>query len=286
MRRSHSRGSAACARRASRCWRSCGAGSGPTGGRRTSTSPRARSRRSPRWAGRQRPRGSAWARGRPHRRRCGPRPHGRPGRVPAVVERCVGGGFGDNVRPRGTTMNRALRGVAVAVLLVLTGMFAGACGGDPEPNIPVERLPDVRPNLPEVPTIPPPPHPVQYPDSTYSVYGIRRRMAQTLNTEASITGYIVEIYIPPECPEGRTCPPAAAPHMWIADVRGEADDGKRLMVVGYAENQAQIDEAIDLARRGRTPELDPENPTIPIPVDFVVGAKIKATGRFARISGA
>ena len=183
-------------------------------------------------------------------------------------------------------MNRALRAVSVAVLLGLMGIFVGACGGEPEPNIPVERLPDVNPSLPEVPTLPPPPHPVQYPDSTYSVYGLRRRMAQTLNTEASITGYIVEIYVPPECPEGRTCPPAAAPHMWIADVQGEADDGKRLMVVGYAENQAQIDEAVELASRNRYVPPDPASGILPIPTDFAVGAKIKATGRFTRISGA
>jgi hypothetical protein len=183
-------------------------------------------------------------------------------------------------------MNRALRAVvAVSVLLGLMGMMA-ACGGDPEPAIPVERMPDVRPNLPEVPTIPPPPHAVQYPDSTYSVYGLRRRMAQTLNTEASITGYIVEIYVPPECPEGRACPPAAAPHMWIADTQGETDDGKRLMVVGYAENQATIDEALELAARNRYVPPDPASGILPIPIDFAVGAKIKATGRFTRISGA
>lgn len=183
-------------------------------------------------------------------------------------------------------MNQVLRRVTPVVLLALGGVIFSGCGGEAEAKVNVERLPDVRPNLPEVPTLPPPPFAIQYPDSTYSVYGVRRRMSQTIDHEVSITGYIVEIYAPPECPEGRTCPPAAAPHMWVADTATEADEYKRVMVVGYAENQASIDEAIEQARRGRTPPPDPENPITPIPVDFAVGAKIKVTGRFTRLSGA
>ena len=183
-------------------------------------------------------------------------------------------------------MNRVLRGVTPVVLLALGGVIFSGCGGEAEALVNVERLPDVRPNLPEVPTLPPPPFPVQYPDSTYSVYGLRRRMSQTLDHEVTVTGYIVDIYAPPPCEEGRTCPPPAAPHMWIADTQGETDEGKRVMVVGYAENQASIDEAIEQHRRGRTPPPDPENPITPIPVDFAIGAKIKQVGRFTRLSGA
>ena len=58
------------------------------------------------------------------------------------------------------------------------------------------------------------------------------------------------------------------------------------MVVGYAENQAQIDEAVELAQRGRYVPPDPASGILPIPTDFAVGAKVKATGRFTRISGA
>ena len=43
-----------------------------------------------------------------------------------------------------------------------------------------------------MPTIPPPPHPVQYPDSSYSVFGLRRRAATTMDTDVQVTGYIVE----------------------------------------------------------------------------------------------
>jgi hypothetical protein len=104
-----------------------------------------------------------------------------------------------------------------------------------------------------------------------------------MDTEVSVLGYIVEVYQPPECPEGERCPLPSAPHMWIADTAGEAEAGKRLMVVGYAENQAAIDEAIKEAERGRTPEPIPGVP--PIPTDFAVGAKVKVNGRFTRVSG-
>ncbi len=179
-----------------------------------------------------------------------------------------------------------LRGVlALAAPLVATTLVAG-CGEGPASDLVIEALPDVSPSIPNVPTIPPPPYPVQYPDGSYSVYGVRRREATTMDHDQTITGYIVEIYTPPECPTGRTCPPPAAPHLWIADARDVPADGQRLMVVGYAENQAAIDEAIENARRGRTQPPESESGMIPIPTDFNVGNKVKVTGRFARLSGA
>jgi len=189
-------------------------------------------------------------------------------------------------------MNRSMRGFGVALCAAaVLGTLTIACGDDgaAASDLTVERLPDVRPNLPEVPTLPPPPHPIQYPDNSYSVYGLRHRMRNTIDSDVEVTGYIVEIYEPPECPEGERCPVPAAPHMWIADTQNETDAGKRLMVVGYAENQAQIDEAIEDAERGRAEELTEEQIAMgmrPIPTDFHVGNKVKVQGRFVRISGA
>jgi hypothetical protein len=119
--------------------------------------------------------------------------------------------------------------------------------------------------------------------SDYTVYGLRARARTTMDTEVTLLGYIVDIYQPPECPDGDRCPPASAPHMWIADEPGEAEASKRLMVVGYAENQVAIDDAIKEAQRGRTPEPIPG--VVPIPTDFAVGAKVKVNGRFTRVSG-
>lgn len=178
-------------------------------------------------------------------------------------------------------MKAQLRCVAGIALLLVVG-----CGEQAASDLTIERLPDVNPQLPDVPQLPPPPHETQYADQSYSVYGVRRRSGQTMDNEVSVTGYIVEIYQPPVCEEGRTCDPPAAPHLWIADTREPAADEPRLMLAGYAENQTQIDEAIELHERGRDPEIDPESGIIPVPYDLAVGAKIKVRGRFTRMSSA
>jgi hypothetical protein len=198
---------------------------------------------------------------------------------------------------RSSIRSRALRASSALALSVslpwaslaaplLAAPVLSACEGGPAPDLVIEPLPEVSPTLPAVPTLPLPPYPIQYPDTSYSVYGVRRREATTMDHDQTITGYIVEIYLPPECPEGRTCPPPAAPHLWVADARDVAADGQRLMLVGYAENQAAIDEAVENARRGREQPPESETGIIPIPTDFVVGNKVKVTGRFARVSGA
>lgn len=175
----------------------------------------------------------------------------------------------------------------LACVLALSGAACWTgCGEKAASDLNIERLPDVNPSLPDVPQLPPPPHEVQYGDDSFSVYGVRRRALTTMDTEVAVTGYIVAIYVPPECPEGRTCAPPAAPHLWIADTRDAGENGDRLMVAGYAENQQQIDEAVELARRGRYQPPDPETGILPIPTDFAVGAKVKVNGRFTRVSGA
>lgn len=177
-------------------------------------------------------------------------------------------------------MNRTTR---VASGFVLTAALVACNGGPGGSSVQVERLPDVQPQLPQVPTLPPPPHPVTYPDGTYSVYGLRKRIRTTIDTEVEVSAYIVGMYQPPECPQGQECPLPVAPHMWIADTAGETDELKRLTVVGYAENHDMLNEAIAKAQRGQTPEV--LEGMLPIPTDFAVGAKVKLKGRFAYISG-
>ncbi|MCA9603724.1 MAG: hypothetical protein KC417_16950, partial [Myxococcales bacterium] len=58
-----------------------------------------------------------------------------------------------------------------------------ACDQAAASDLQVERLPDVKPNLPAVPTLPPPPYPVTYADSSYSVYGVRKRGNTTMDTD-------------------------------------------------------------------------------------------------------
>jgi hypothetical protein len=176
-----------------------------------------------------------------------------------------------------------IRGIlSVALLTALLG-----CGEESKLN--VERLPAVQPSLPPVPTLPSPPHPTTYPDASYSVWGVRSRIGQTLDQEVALTGYIVDVYTPPDCDRRLPTCRVLAPHMWVADTRIPADQiqaqrGKQVMVVGYAENQEQLDEAMEQAARGRYVPPEPDSGLLPIPTDFIVGNKVKVTGRFALVS--
>ncbi len=182
-------------------------------------------------------------------------------------------------------MTKVFRFLCLTVVLFGVGLLLG-CEQGPKTEVQVEKMAALKPNLPSVPTLPPAPHPTQYSDQSYSVYGLRRQIRNTIGSEVSVTGFIAKVYQPPPCPEGQTrCPVASAPHMWLADSPDEPDKAKTLLVAGYAENQGQIDEAVEMAFKGQEPELPPESTgLLPIPVDFFKGAKIRVKGRFAYIS--
>jgi hypothetical protein len=149
-----------------------------------------------------------------------------------------------------------------------------------EPEAEAEQLPEIVPNLPEVPTLPPPPFPTTYADESYSVYGLRQRPGKVLDLDLGVTGYIVEIYEPPACKKRNKeeCPKVAAPHMFIADTADQKDRAEQLLVVGYADNQEQLQRA----RRGRkTTTIAGE---VVVPKDLAVGNKVRVKGHFTLIS--
>lgn len=171
--------------------------------------------------------------------------------------------------------------IILCALLGTAPLVAG-CEQGASANVEVEKLPDITPNLPEVPTLPPPPHPVQYDDQSYSVFGVRRAMRRTLDTDVSVTGYIVQVFQAPDCnPKRSECPPPPPPHFFLADTPTETDATKRLLVAGYAENQAEVDKAMRRARRVRRRA----NGEGAIPVDLYPHAKVKVSGKFAHVSG-
>jgi hypothetical protein len=163
-------------------------------------------------------------------------------------------------------------------------------------QVAVEKLPDVKPNLPPVPTIPPPPFPIQYSDQSYSVYGLRRAIRRTIGNEVTVTGYIAKVFIPAVCPpegtpakEAKTfkCPLPPAPHIWVGDTKQETDNTKMVLIGGYAENQKAIDDAIAESKKPKKKAAPPEDTgLIPVPADLFQGAKIKLKGRFSYMSGA
>ena len=166
------------------------------------------------------------------------------------------------------------------------GSLAG-CEQTAQAKVQVEKLPEVKASLPPVPTIPPPPKPIQYPDQSFSVFGLRRTKARTIGTELSVTAYIAKVFVPPVCPENEKCPLPSAPHIWLGDEKTEADPGKLVIVAGYAENQAAIDEAIKESKKPKKAAPPPEDTgLLPVPTDLFPGAKIKLKGRFSYMSGA
>jgi hypothetical protein len=181
-------------------------------------------------------------------------------------------------------MNRARRAWLLSPVLAAALLGGVACDTQQASAVEVEKLPDIKPSLPAVPTLPPPPHPVQYPDNSYSLFGLRKRVKNTMDTEVELTGYVVETYVPPECPKDKVCPQARAPHVYIADTKAETDVNKRILLVGYAENQKAIDEAIADAKRGKKQEVVPDGP-LPIPTDLFPGAKVRVKAQFTRVSG-
>lgn len=166
-------------------------------------------------------------------------------------------------------------------LVLVFGAFAGcdAVGGS---SLLVERLPDIEPNLPAVPRIPPPEFPAVYEDGTYSVYGARQRAREANGEEIELTAHIVRIYHPPRCEAGETCPRPLAPHIFIGDKMG-ADERDLMMVVGYAANQAEIDDAIRQGARGA--ERVRAQGMVPVPRDFSPGNKIRLKGALSLMSG-
>lgn len=181
-------------------------------------------------------------------------------------------------------MNKSFRVLISAVILLGMGALWG-CEKTTEAKVQVEKLPEFKPNIPTVPTLPPPPHPTQYPDGSYSVYGLRKMLRDTINTAVTVKGYIAKVYQPPPCPEGKRCETPAAPHLWVADTPNEEDETKLLLVAGYAENQGQIDEAIEAAMKGQPLEVPEGSDAPPIPVDLFRAAEVKFQGRFAYSTG-
>jgi hypothetical protein len=163
-----------------------------------------------------------------------------------------------------------------------------ACEQTAAAKVPVEKLPDVKPSLPPVPTIPPMKQPVQYSDQSYSVEGLRKVKNRTLNSEVNVTGYIAKVFVPPECPPEGKCPLPSAPHFWMSDAKGETDPTKLVIVAGYAENQKAIDDAMKEAKKPKKASAAPPEDTglLPVPTDLFPDAKIKLKGRFTFMSGA
>ncbi len=86
--------------------------------------------------------------------------------------------------------------------------------------------------------LPPPPSfaasdiPLKNPDGTYTVHGLRKLKAETLNKEVKVKAFLLEVYQCPVCPKGQTCKLCDQPHFWVGD-KPDTKKEKSMMVVDY-----------------------------------------------------
>ena len=131
-------------------------------------------------------------------------------------------------------------------IFLLSAAFAlasTACDKKDAPaGAPAEVLPQIKVELPPTPNFEEGKAPETWSDSdcsdAYSIYGLRDKIDDRVKegkagTNIEVCGWVQEIYVPPECPEGEFCPPGKQAHVWVTD--GENTIGKKraMMVVNY-----------------------------------------------------
>lgn len=178
---------------------------------------------------------------------------------------------------------------AILVVPVLAAcLIQAACeneegGGGAAPV--VEQIDGYKPNLPPIPKIPRPNVPETYNDGSYSVYGLRKNMVKTIDTEVTVTAFISSKYEKPVCPEGKTCH-TLMPHLFLADDPNEAIEKRTLKLVGYAqsfkemEDQENVDKGEELEV-----ELAEDQFLKEVVWDWRKGNKYKIAGFFTREAG-
>ena len=100
------------------------------------------------------------------------------------------------------------------------------------------QLPQIKVKLPPAPSFEKEHAPEKYSDGSYSVYGVRKNIKDTLNKQQRVRAFLIEVYQCPECPKGKECPACERPHFWISDRANGAKD-KALMVVDYPKKDAK-----------------------------------------------
>jgi hypothetical protein len=164
--------------------------------------------------------------------------------------------------------------------LMTAGLLLG-CKGK-EGQVKAEQVDTYKPNLPAVPTIPKPTVPETYGDGSFSVYGLRKQITQTIDTQVTVTAYIAKIYQKPVCDENVACP-ALMPHFFLADDKNETLTRRYLRVVGYANSFQAMDDQKERDEKGLEDEPMADGTILPpIIWDWQEGRKYKITGRFTR----
>jgi hypothetical protein len=147
----------------------------------------------------------------------------------------------------------------VLLILCCNSTENGAMIGDEAPQ--QTQLPKIKVNLPPPPSFKKDHPPESYPDSSFSVYGLRKNIEKKINTQVRVKGFLIGIYECPECAKGSECPPCLKPHFWIAD-RANTPKEQALMVTDYPK----------------------EDPKTRKKLEFQMGAQYFVSGTFSKSS--
>lgn len=180
-----------------------------------------------------------------------------------------------------------MKRITVVCLVLISAIFIlTACEDKTASDVKVTKMDGYKPNLPPVPSIPKPSAPETYSDGSYSVYGLRKNVGKTMNTQVEVTAYIVDIYEKPVCEEGQTCH-TMMPHLYLADEKGEKLSKRHLRLVGYAQSFKEMEDEKESDKSGKAKEELPEGVYLPPVVwDWRLGHKYKIKGAFLNRSSA
>lgn len=133
---------------------------------------------------------------------------------------------------------------AVWLTAALLGLTAAACDDKKEEDAQADKKeedagPAITVHLPPTPDFDEGKAPETWEDGSHSIWGLRQDLdknvdAGSTGTEVEVKGYVQEIYVPPECPEGEACPPGKQPHVWVTDHPDTGGKKRAMMVVNYS----------------------------------------------------
>ncbi len=188
------------------------------------------------------------------------------------------------------------RSIATVSSLVLLGAVLVNCSsGVDEPYKPSLAYSGRKASLPAVPSLPT--TPIKSGDA-YTVYGATHQLRSSIHSpevrkdDITITGYIVSTNIPdaPSCAIHKTGKEDPAdctteiPSFVIADTKGDDKAARKIKVMGWASNFANVYDAMEKYKGKKEPpkelvkdEFNSVDIPFPLPAP---GAKVKVTGHY------
>ena len=121
--------------------------------------------------------------------------------------------------------------------LAVAAIFAAGCQNDPGAALGLNTgeavaLAGVKVELPPPPSFADLDQPQQTPDGKMTVFGLRKNLDKNLGKDTTVKAYLLDVYVCPVCPKGKTCRLCEQPHFFLGD-KADTKKEKALMVVDY-----------------------------------------------------